>query len=245
MKDLFKDNRLEAGFDNQKISLLIKLFWQYFFINGDLQEITDYAEELIKILKANSKKLTITKEELSELNAIYLTDIEAAFNGDPAAEDMLEVILAYPGFKAVFIYRIANLLAKKDVKYLPRMMTEYAHSITGIDIHPKATIGKYFFIDHGTGTVIGETANIGDYVKIYQGVTLGALSTRGGQKIKNVKRHPTVLDNVTIYANASILGGETVIGEDAVIGANAFITKSVEPFAKISFKQNCPEEGKK
>jgi len=232
MKELFKDSRLETGFDNQKIILLIKLFWQYFFSENDTQkkkifkEIINYSEELIEILQAgNNEKLDLTEAELAELKIIYLTDIEASFNGDPAAEDMLEVILAYPGFKAVFIYRIANLLAKKAIKYLPRMMTEYAHSITGIDIHPKATIGKYFFIDHGTGTVIGETADIGNYVKIYQGVTLGALSTRGGQKIKNIKRHPTVLDSVTIYANASILGGETVIGESAVIGANAFITK--------------------
>lgn len=122
------------------------------------------------------------------------------------------------------------------VPLIPRIMTEYAHSETGIDIHPGATIGKYFFIDHGTGIVIGETTVIGDNVKIYQGVTLGALSTRGGQKLKNKKRHPTINDNVTIYSGASILGGETVVGKDVVVGGNAFITKSIPDGAKVSIK---------
>ncbi|MBO5620022.1 MAG: serine acetyltransferase, partial [Butyrivibrio sp.] len=134
------------------------------------------------------------------------------------------------------INRIAHELYLLNVPLIPRMMTEYAHSKTGIDIHPGATIGKYFMIDHGTGIVIGETSIIGDHVKIYQGVTIGGLSTRGGQALKGVKRHPTIEDNVTIYSGASILGGETVIGEGTVIGANAFITSSVPPKSRISMK---------
>ncbi|MCL2520760.1 MAG: serine acetyltransferase [Spirochaetaceae bacterium] len=160
------------------------------------------------------------KEELA-------TDIEAAFNGDPAAESRVEIILAYPGLYATMVYRIANRFYNLGVPLIPRIMAEYAHSLTAIDIHPAATIGRHFFIDHGSGTVIGATAHIGNHVKIYQGVTLGALSTKEGQKLKNIKRHPTIKDNATIYAGATILGGETVIGENAVIGGNAFIAKSV------------------
>ena len=135
------------------------------------------------------------------------------------------------------VNRIAHELHLLGVPLIPRIMTEHAHSLTGIDIHPGATIGKYFFIDHGTGIVIGETTVIGDNVKIYQGVTLGALSTRGGQMLKNVKRHPTIEDNVTIYSGATILGGETVIGKDVVIGGNSFITSSVLEGTKVSVKQ--------
>ena len=164
------------------------------------------------------------------------TDLLAAFDGDPAAGCLEEIILAYPGLVAVTVYRIAHELYKLMVPVLPRLMTEYAHSQTGIDIHPGATIDKYFFIDHGTGIVIGETAIIGKNVKIYQGVTLGALSTRGGQKLSGLKRHPTICDNVTIYANASVLGGDTVVGENAVIGGSAFITKSVAPNTRVSMK---------
>lgn len=145
----------------------------------------------------------------------------------------MEIIAAYPGPLAVLIQRTANCLYKLKVPILPRIMTEYAHSMTGIDIHPGAKIGESFFIDHGTGVVIGETTVIGDYVKIYQGVTLGALSTRGGHKQKSMKRHPTVEDNVTIYAGATILGGSTVIGQGTVIGGNAWVTRSVSPFTKV------------
>lgn len=164
------------------------------------------------------------------------TDLEAAFDGDPAASCYEEIILAYPGLWAITIYRIAHELYKLHVPVLPRLMTEYAHANTGIDIHPGATIGKNFFIDHGTGIVIGETAVIGDNVKIYQGVTLGALSTRGGQKLSGKRRHPTIGNNVTIYAGASILGGDTVIGENAIIGGNTFITSSVEANTRVSMK---------
>jgi serine O-acetyltransferase len=164
------------------------------------------------------------------------TDIEAAFDGDPAAYYKDEIILCYPGLLATTINRLAHELYKLSVPMIPRMMTEYAHSVTGIDIHPGAVIGKYFFIDHGTGIVIGESTIIGDHVKIYQGVTLGALSTRGGQRLKSVKRHPTIEDYVTIYSGASILGGETVIGRNVVIGSNAFITKSISAGTRVSIK---------
>ena len=164
------------------------------------------------------------------------TDVQASFDGDPAAFNKDEIIYSYPGLYAIMVYRLAHELFVLGVPLIPRIMTEYAHSVTGVDIHPGATIGKYFFIDHGTGIVVGETTEIGDNVKVYQGVTLGALSTRGGQSLKNVKRHPTIEDNVTIYSGASILGGETVIGHDVVIGGNAFITSSIKAGARVSIK---------
>ena len=175
-------------------------------------------------------------EKIPMLRDYLSTDIQAAFDGDPAAYSTDEVIFSYPGVFAVTVYRIAHELLLLGVPMIPRMMTEYAHSITGIDIHPGATIGKYFFIDHGTGIVIGETTIIGDNVKIYQGVTLGALSTRKGQQLKGVKRHPTIGDNVTIYSGTTILGGETVIGNGATIGGNAFIVNSVSEGMKVSVK---------
>ena len=164
------------------------------------------------------------------------TDLQAAYDGDPAATGMAEIIFAYPGLFAITVYRLAHVLYTLQVPMIPRIMTEHAHSITGIDIHPGATVGRFFFIDHGTGIVVGETTVIGENVKIYQGVTLGALSTRGGQSLRGKRRHPTIEDNVTIYAGASVLGGETVIGRDSVIGSNAFITKSVAPCTTVSTK---------
>lgn len=164
------------------------------------------------------------------------TDVEATFDGDPAAYNMSEIVLSYPGLYAITVNRIAHELYILGVPLIPRIMTEHAHSLTGIDIHPGTTIGKYFFIDHGTGIVIGETSIIGEHVKIYQGVTIGALSTRGGQRLRSKKRHPTIEDNVTIYSGASILGGDTVIGKNAVIGSNAFITASIEAEARVSIK---------
>lgn len=173
---------------------------------------------------------------LPEIQEYITTDVQAAYDGDPAAGDIEQIIFSYPGIFAVSIYRIAHELYKLSVPYIPRIMTEYAHNETGIDINSGAKIGKYFFIDHGTGVVIGETCIIGENVKIYQGVTLGALSTRGGQNLQGVKRHPTLEDNVTIYSGASILGGDTVIGKNSVIGGNAFITKSVPEDTKVSVK---------
>ena len=175
-------------------------------------------------------------EKIPTIREYIETDLKAAYDGDPAAGCFDEIILAYPGLRAISVYRIAHELYKLMVPVLPRLMTEYAHSETGIDIHPGAEIGKFFFIDHGTGIVIGETSIIGQNVKIYQGVTIGALSTRGGQKLSGKKRHPTICDNVTIYANASILGGDTVIGENTVIGGNAFITTSIDANTRVSMK---------
>ncbi|MCI5976853.1 MAG: serine O-acetyltransferase [Clostridiales bacterium] len=173
---------------------------------------------------------------IPDIRAMVQTDLQAAYDGDPAATGMDEVIFSYPGLYAISVYRLAHELFRLGVPMIPRMMTEHAHGLTGIDIHPGATIGKYFFIDHGTGIVIGETTIIGDNVKVYQGVTLGALSTRGGQQLRGKKRHPTIEDNVTIYAGASILGGNTVIGAGSVIGSNAFITSSIAPGTTVSIK---------
>ena len=175
-------------------------------------------------------------EQLPEIQRLLLTDVQAGFDGDPAAKSKEEIIFSYPGLFAIYVYRLAHILYKEEVPYIPRIMTEYAHGKTGIDINPGATIGDYFFIDHGTGVVIGETTEIGRNVKLYQGVTLGALSTRQGQQLANVKRHPTIRDNVTIYSNASVLGGETVVGENTIIGGNTFITESVPANTKVSAK---------
>lgn len=176
-------------------------------------------------------------DNLPEVHELLIMDVYANFEGDPAAQSKEEIIFSYPGFYAIFVYRVAHLLYCSHVPFVPRIMTEVAHGKTGIDINPGATIGKYFFIDHGTGIVIGETTIIGDHVKLYQGVTLGALSPRKGQVLSGVKRHPTVCDGVTIYSGASILGGDTIIGKGAVIGGNSFITQSVPEGARVSVKQ--------
>ena len=176
-------------------------------------------------------------EKIPEIRAILSGDIQAAYDGDPAARSIDEVFLSYPCVVAIGTYRIAHKLYVRGVPLIPRIMTEFAHSQTGIDIHPGARIGKNFFIDHGTGVVIGETTEIGNNVKIYQGVTLGALSfpkDEKGQIIKGRKRHPTVGNNVVIYSGATILGGVTVIGDDAVIGGNAWITSSISPGTKVN-----------
>lgn len=175
-------------------------------------------------------------EKIPQIREYLYFDVQAAFNGDPAACGTEEIIFSYPGLFAVTVYRIAHELWLLKVPLIPRILTEHAHSITGIDIHPGASIGKSFFIDHGTGIVIGETTEIGENVKIYQGVTLGALSTRKGQQLKGVKRHPTIGDNVTIYSGTTILGGDTVIEKGATIGANAFIVSSVDEGVKVSVK---------
>lgn len=164
------------------------------------------------------------------------TDIDAAFDGDPAARDRTEIILAYPGLYAITVHRIAHELSLMNIPYIPRIMSEHAHSKTGVDIHPSASIGKHFFIDHATGIVIGETSIIGEHVKVYQGVTIGALSTKDGQLLHGVKRHPTIEDNVTLYAGATVLGGNTVIGHDSIIGGSAFVTRSIEPNTSVIVK---------
>ncbi len=194
---------------------------------------SDCAEEIVST-KAEQLSLEFLKR-IPRVRALLDTDLQAAYDGDPAATSIDEIIFAYPGIQAITIYRLAHELYELNVPILPRIMTEYAHSTTGIDIHPGATIGRFFFIDHGTGIVIGETTVIGENVKVYQGVTLGALSTRGGQTLRGVRRHPTIEDNVTIYSNASILGGDTVIGHDSIIGGNTFITQSVPPESHIYY----------
>lgn len=198
---------------------------------------SEYKSADESLLQSKAMELALTFEKKIPLIREYIdTDVQAAFDGDPAAFNKDEIIFSYPGLYAIMVYRIAHQLHILHVPLIPRIMTEFAHGKTGIDIHPGAEIGKYFFIDHGTGIVIGETTEIGDNVKIYQGVTLGALSTKGGQSLKSKKRHPTIQDNVTIYSGASILGGETVIGKNVVIGGNVFITKSISAGAKVSIK---------
>jgi serine O-acetyltransferase len=181
--------------------------------------------------RGQKEALTLLKK-LKGLRKILAEDVSAAYQGDPAAKSFDEIIFSYPSILAISTYRLAHELHVQEVPLIPRMMTEYAHSVTGIDIHPGAVIGRHFFIDHGTGVVIGETSIIGDYVRIYQGVTLGALSLPmegKGDLLRKMKRHPTIEDHVTIYAGATILGGETVIGAGSVIGGNVWLTRSVPP----------------
>ena len=180
-------------------------------------------------------------EALPEILGVIKTDVQAAYEGDPAAKSPDEIIITYPAFKAISIYRIAHKLYEMKINILPRVMTEYAHRLTGIDIHPGATIGKYFFIDHGTGVVIGETTTIGEHVKLYQHVTLGAKSfevNEDGTLVKGIKRHPDIGNRVVIYAGATILGGRTRIGDDCVIGGNVWLTHSLEPGSQVTVRVN-------
>ena len=182
-------------------------------------------------------------EGLPDVRDLLTLDIQAAYDGDPAARYHEEILLSYPGFEAVMIYRLAHVLYSLGVPVIPRIMTEYAHQRTGIDIHPGATIGKRFFIDHGTGVVIGETCEIGDNVKMYQGVTLGARSfdlDEHGNPVKGIKRHPDIEDDVIIYSGATILGGDTRIGRGSVIGGNVWLTHSVPPYSKVYNAQPAP-----
>ena len=196
-------------------------------LKKDLALLIHSIEQMLKIKLSPEMLVEQFVEELPKIDALLSMDLDAIFDGDPASNTKSEIILCYPGFYAIFVYRIAHKLSQLEIPLLPRVLSEEAHSKTGIDIHPAASIGHHFFIDHGTGIVIGETTIIGNYVKIYQGVTLGALSLRDGQKLKGNKRHPTILDHVTIYSEASIFGGNTVIGPNVTIGSNAFITSSV------------------
>jgi serine O-acetyltransferase len=188
---------------------------------------------------AQQKAIELLKR-LPDLRVVLEQDVRAAYDGDPAAKSFHEIIFCYPGLEAVTIYRIAHELLLLDVPLIPRMMTEHAHSKTGIDIHPGARIGRSFFIDHGTGVVIGETCDIGERVKLYQGVTLGALSfprDDSGNIIRGKKRHPTLEHDVVVYANATILGGDTVIGHHAVIGSSVWLTHSVDPYTAVSMEK--------
>lgn len=194
--------------------------------------------KMLNILEVKEYKASKYVENLGNIKNMLLKDIDATYNGDPASKSKEEIIISYPGIYAIMVYRLAHTLYENNVPLLPRLMTEIAHSKTGIDIHPGAKIGEYFFIDHGTGVVIGETTIIGDNVRIYQGVTLGALSLQDAHKLKDVKRHPTIKNNVIIYANASILGGDTVIGNNVIIGGNVFITSSIEDNKIVSFERD-------
>ena len=245
--------------DRQAVILLIKdirrLIFPAYYGEAALMSLApeDYAALLLeRIEKQLFRQIALTLPEGQEDRAADLAaemvaklpqiaqkvqmDLEATFDGDPAAASREEILFSYPGLFAILVYRVAHELYHLQIPILPRMMSEYAHSHTGIDIHPGAQIGDYFFIDHGTGIVVGETTVIGDRVKLYQGVTLGALSTRDGHRSRAGQRHPTVEDDVTIYSGASILGGETVIGRDCVIGSNVFITHSIPPSTTVSVK---------
>ena len=242
--------------DRQAVILLIKdirrLIFPAYYGEAALMSLApeDYAALLLeRIEKQLFRQIALTLPEGQEDRAADLAaemvaklpqiaqkvqmDLEATFDGDPAAASREEILFSYPGLFAILVYRVAHELYHLQIPILPRMMSEYAHSHTGIDIHPGAQIGDYFFIDHGTGIVVGETTVIGDRVKLYQGVTLGALSTRDGHRSRAGQRHPTVEDDVTIFSGASILGGETVIGRGSVVGGNAFLTDSVREDTQV------------
>ena len=234
-----------------------KLFFPVYYGNRDLLKLPpeQYSALLMEhIHEKLTAQIALTMSECEENDAraydiasdfvarlpaiqeMLLKDLAANFDGDPAAYSMEEVLLSYPGMFAIFIYRIAHELYTRKVAMIPRMMSEYAHSQTGIDINPGATIGEYFFIDHGTGVVVGETSIIGDNVKLYQGATLGALSPAGMPTNPGVRRHPKVGNNVVLYANSTLLGGATEIGDNVIVGGNAFLTSSVDPDTIVSVK---------
>lgn len=224
MGDYFVGSHLNKIYQTLKQQIVLALIYN----DAELREeaATQQAEEISQYFISR----------LPYVQQMLLKDVQAGFDGDPAAQSKEDIIISYPGLFAIYVYRIAHELYLKQVPHIPRIMTEYAHSRTGIDINSGADIGEYFFIDHGTGVVIGETTTIGNHVKLYQGVTLGALSTRMGQQLAGVKRHPTIEDHVTIYSGSTILGGDTVIGRGTVIGGNAFITESVAADTKVIVK---------
>jgi serine O-acetyltransferase len=196
-------------------------------------------EQAIDYVAIGREKAMAVLERLPDLRKILAWDVQAAYDGDPACTSLDEVIICYPGLEAITIYRLAHLLHELKIPLIPRMMTEWAHRRTGIDIHPGASIGHHFFIDHGTGVVIGETTEIGQWVKLYQGVTLGALSFATdveGNLVRGVKRHPTIEDRVVVYANATILGGKTIVGRGSVIGSSVWLTRSVAPGTTVTME---------
>jgi len=215
-------------------------------IEAELFQLRDDGENLLTNIEPNLPRPAAQiadqfAESLPRIYEMLIKDARAMSDGDPAATGPDEVILAYPGFYAIAIYRIAHRLCELGVPLIPRLLTEYAHQKTGIDIHPGATIGEHFCIDHGTGIVIGQTSLIGNYVKIYQGVTLGALSVE--KDLAGVKRHPTIDDNVVIYAGATILGGHVTVGHDSIIGGNVWLTESVKPHSKVYHKSQIKVSG--
>ncbi len=235
----FRDKSFKIYNVNNNLSVLIEDIMYH--LNKQVEIVLKYDTQYEgmgqEALRETAQRKSISfLKKIPEVREYLDTDLQAAFDGDPAAYYKDDIVYSYPGLYAITVNRLAHELYLLEVPMIPRIMTEYAHNVTGIDIHPGAVIGKYFFIDHGTGVVIGETTVIGENVKIYQGVTLGALSTRGGQKLRGAKRHPTIEDNVVIYSGASVLGGETVIGENAIIGSNAFVTKSIGKNSRVSIK---------
>ena len=239
-------NQEIAGWANSLICLLFpeKSECRYQSVEELEKNFLTLQAQLTALLYATKACACCNIEEISaeffhalpQIHRVLHTDVEAILKGDPAAHSHFEVVRAYPGFLAICYYRLAHALLKLDVPLLPRILTEYAHGMTGIDIHPGAEIGEYFFIDHGTGIVIGETTLIGNHVKLYQGVTLGALSVE--KSMARQKRHPTVEDHVVIYSNATILGGETVIGSHSIIGGNVWLTRSVPAGTKVYHKSD-------
>lgn len=226
---------MNITFFNNKIDDLINEIFNCLYFNHKNNKLKIIIKNILfyidKISKNNiniNKTTHIFIDELPKIKSILNTDLKATYEGDPACKDYQEIILAYPGFFATFVYRIAHFFYENKIDYLPRILSEFAHSKTGIDINPCCIIGPYFFIDHGTGVVIGETSIIGHHVKIYQGVTIGAVSLKDGQKLKGIKRHPTIKNYVTIYSNSSILGGKTIIGNNVTIGSNLIINKSIK-----------------
>jgi serine O-acetyltransferase len=241
VESLMPEKSEVQNFADEFLQILFPHFGKkVFYSPEDIEiELLSLRKKLIHILKPLKKIFNSTPEEIAEIfcaksaeiHDSLIFDAKAILEGDPAAENIDEVIVAYPGFFAIAVYRIAHEFYKLDVPIFPRILTEYAHQQTGIDIHPGATIGKSFFIDHGTGVVIGETTVIGENVKIYQGVTLGALSV--DKKLANTKRHPTIEDNVVLYSGATILGGQTIIGHHSIIGGNVWLTETVPPFSVV------------
>lgn len=230
--------------EQEAVCAIVRQLYRILFHRGDLSSLTGRLQQLEVVLRAQlervlppeqaSNAFTAFLTQIPSVRALIQTDLEAAYAGDPAATGFEEILCAYPGLYAIIVYRLAHQLYLLEVPLIPRMMTELAHGATGIDIHPGATIGAHFFIDHGTGVVIGQTTVIGNWVRLYQGVTLGGSSTRGGQQLRGKKRHPTIQDDVTIYAGASILGGDTVIGQGSVIGANTFVTTSIPDHTTVT-----------
>lgn len=244
-KELFKKHQVKSYIKPLHIEELIQdilgVFYPH-FLKGDFANVEELENSLEKIrarLKNlfadlnvhENKKIDAIMQSFPKLVELLDLDAKSILSGDPAATCLDEVLLCYPGFLAIAIYRLAHEISNHKIPILPRMMTEYAHSKTGIDIHPEAHIGKHFFIDHGTGIVIGATAIIGDHVKIYHGVTLGALSV--DKKMSDTKRHPTIEDHCIIYSNSTILGGETIIGHHSVVGGNTWITNTLLPYSQF------------
>lgn len=226
--------------------LFKSLFLDYFYLNPTIEDLdlllTKSKNELLSSFNNPQKEIKDKIDsfflKVIEIKELLLLDLEAIYKGDPSSNNINEIILTFNPFYAICAYRVAHLLYLLDLKFIAKIISEFAHSKTGIDISSGAKIGKSFFIDHGTGIVIGETCVIGDNCKIYQGVTLGALSLKEGRKLKNSKRHPTIEDNVTIYSGASILGGDTIIGKNSIIGSNVFITSSIKPNSKVIYNSN-------